>query len=41
MFDGMMKTITDDANKVWCSTGSQAANGVTKENADTKLTRWI
>ena len=21
MFNGMMKTITDDANKVWCSTG--------------------
>ena len=37
MFNGMMKTITDDANKVWCSTGSQAANGVTKENASTKL----
>ena len=37
MFNGMMKTITDDANKVWCSTGSQAANGVTKENASIKL----
>ena len=37
MFNGMMKTITEDANKVLCSTGSQAANGVTKENASTKL----
>jgi predicted peroxiredoxin len=37
MFNAMMKTITDDANNVWCSTGSQAANGVTKENASAKL----
>ena len=30
----MLKTITDGATSVSCSTGSQAANGVNKENAD-------
>ena len=39
--DGMifqlMDTITQKANGVYCSTGSQAANGVTKENAGEKL----
>lgn len=29
----MMKTVTDGAKGVYVSTGSQAANGVTKENA--------
>ncbi|MGA0380707.1 MAG: hypothetical protein ACO3NJ_07925 [Candidatus Poseidoniaceae archaeon] len=33
----MMKTVTDGASNVYCSTGSQAMNGVTKENADTML----
>jgi len=33
MIHKMMQTITDGASCVYCSTGSQAANGVTKENA--------
>ena len=33
----MLKTITDGAENIYCSTQSQAANGVTKENADEKL----
>jgi hypothetical protein len=33
----MMKAVTDGASNVYCSTGSQAANGVTKENADQML----
>jgi len=37
MIYGMMNTITSGASKVYCSTGSQAANGVTKENADEML----
>ena len=36
IFD-LMKTITQQATSVYCSTGSQAANGVTKENAAEKL----
>jgi len=36
IFD-LMKTITQQATGVYCSTGSQAANGVTKENAAEKL----
>ena len=34
---GMLKTITEGAKNIYCSTGSQAANGVTKENADSIL----
>ena len=34
MIFNMLKVITEGASKVYCSTGSQAANGVTKENAD-------
>ena len=34
---GMIKTITEGAKNIYCSTGSQAANGVTKENADSIL----
>ena len=30
----MLNVITEGASKIYCSTGSQAANGVTKENAD-------
>ena len=37
MIYDMMNTITSGASKVYCSTGSQAANGVTKENADEML----
>ncbi|MGB2353241.1 MAG: hypothetical protein ACPH9J_05985, partial [Candidatus Poseidoniaceae archaeon] len=33
----MMKAVTDGASNVYCSTGSQAMNGVTKENAETTL----
>ena len=33
MIHNMMQTITSRAAGVYCSTGSQAANGVTKENA--------
>ena len=33
----MIKTITEGAKNIYCSTGSQAANGVTKENADSIL----
>lgn len=33
MIHKMMQTITNGAKNVYCSTGSQAANGVTKENA--------
>lgn len=33
----MLKTIIDGAKNIFCSTQSQAANGVTKENADEKL----
>lgn len=33
----MVKTITDGAKNIYCSTQSQAANGVTKENANEKL----
>jgi hypothetical protein len=33
MVTGMMKSIIDGANVIYCSTGSQAANGVSKENA--------
>lgn len=33
----MMKAVTEGASNVYCSTGSQAANGVTKENADEML----
>jgi predicted peroxiredoxin len=33
MMHKMMETITKGATSVYCSTGSQAANGVTKENA--------
>ena len=33
MIHKMMQTITNGAAGVYCSTGSQAANGVTKENA--------
>ena len=37
MIFGMVKTITEGAKNIYCSTGSQAANGVTKENADSML----
>ena len=37
MIYNMMNTITSGASMVYCSTGSQAANGVTKENADDLL----
>ena len=38
MIFNMLKVITaKGASKVYCSTGSQAANGVTKENADEVL----
>ena len=37
MIYDMMNTITSGASKVYCSTGSLAANGVTKENADEML----
>ena len=37
MIFGMVKTITEGAKNIYCSTGSQAANGVTKENADSIL----
>ena len=33
----IMETITSGARRIYCSTGSQAANGVTKENADGHL----
>ena len=45
MIFNMLKVITEGASKVYCSTGSQAANGVTKENADEILlegyTDWM
>ena len=34
MIFNMLNVITEGASNVYCSTGSQAANGVTKENAD-------
>ena len=34
MIFNMLSVITEGASNVYCSTGSQAANGVTKENAD-------
>ena len=34
MIFNMLNVITEGASKIYCSTGSQAANGVTKENAD-------
>ena len=37
MIFGMIKTITEGAKNIYCSTGSQAANGVNKENADSML----
>tara|TARA_B100001113_G_scaffold179436_1_gene146916 strand:- start:173 stop:571 length:399 start_codon:yes stop_codon:yes gene_type:complete len=37
MIFNIMKSIIDGANNIYCSTGSQAANGVTKENADEML----
>jgi len=37
MLDGMLQTLTGGAKSIYCSTQSQAANGVTKDNADTKL----
>ena len=37
MIFNMLNVITDGASKIYCSTGSQAANGVTKENADEML----
>ena len=37
MIFNMLKVITEGASKVYCSTGSQSANGVTKENADEVL----
>jgi len=37
MIFSMIKTITEGAKNIYCSTGSQAANGVTKENADSML----
>ena len=37
MVIGMMKSIIDGANVIYCSTGSQAANGVSKENAGDML----
>jgi predicted peroxiredoxin len=36
IFD-MMTTITQGAKNIYCSTGSQAANGITIENAAEKL----
>ena len=33
----LLNVITAGASKIYCSTGSQAANGVTKENADQML----
>ena len=45
MISNMLKVIIEGASKVYCSTGSQAANGVTKENADEILleryTDWM
>ena len=37
LLDELLNTITSGAKKVYCSTGSQAANGVTKDNAGSKL----
>jgi len=37
MISNMMKTVSNGAVNVYCSTGSQAANGVTPENAAEKL----
>ncbi len=37
MIYNMLSVITEGASKIYCSTGSQAANGVTKENADDML----
>ena len=37
MIFNMLSVITEGASKIYCSTGSQAANGVTKENADDML----
>ena len=37
MIFGMIKTISEGAKNIYCSTGSQAANGVTRENADSIL----
>ena len=33
----IMNTIIDGASNIYCSTGSQAANGITKENANEML----
>jgi len=37
MIPNLMNSITNGANVIYCSTGSQAANGVSKENADEHL----
>jgi len=37
MIFNLLNVITEGASKIYCSTGSQAANGVTKENADEML----
>ena len=37
MLSGMMNKVTSGASKLYVSTGSHAANGVTKENADEML----
>ncbi len=37
MISNMMETVSNGAANVYCSTGSQAANGVTPENAAQKL----
>ena len=34
MIFNILNVITEGASKIYCSTGSQAANGVTRENAD-------
>jgi predicted peroxiredoxin len=37
MILGIIESITNNARAIYCSTGSQAANGVSKENADEHL----
>ena len=37
MLSGMMNKVTSGASELFVSTGSHAANGVTKENADEML----
>ena len=45
MIFNIMESIIDGADNIYCYTGSQAANGVTKENADDVLlegfSKWM